>query len=313
MKVVVIGALGHIGSKLIRELPRKFKNCEIVMIDNFLTQRYCSLFSLPRGPRYKFFEADVVKADLEKIVKSADVVIHLSQIADLRHEYIGQKNIEGTNYRGLTRIADLCAKYKVRLFFPSTTSVYGVNKKWVYDDGPVSDLSPQSPYAESKLVAERYLRRLGRKSNLPFTILRWGTIFGVSPGIRFNTAVSKFCMEAAFGQPLSVWRTAYNQYRPYLDIDDAVNSIIFLIKKDIFEGDIYNVATLNVRVKDVVRIIKKYLKNTKIRLVDHPIMSEYSYKVSSRKIESMGFVARGDLEDGIRGTLKLFGAVSSNQ
>ncbi len=44
MKFVITGALGHIGSQLIRELPKMFPNAEIVMIDNLSTQRYCSFF-----------------------------------------------------------------------------------------------------------------------------------------------------------------------------------------------------------------------------------------------------------------------------
>ena len=47
MKIVVTGALGHIGSRLIRELPTIFPDANIVLIDNLSTQRYCSLFNLP--------------------------------------------------------------------------------------------------------------------------------------------------------------------------------------------------------------------------------------------------------------------------
>ena len=33
MKIIVTGALGHIGSKLIRELPARFPGAEIIMVD----------------------------------------------------------------------------------------------------------------------------------------------------------------------------------------------------------------------------------------------------------------------------------------
>jgi nucleoside-diphosphate-sugar epimerase len=53
MKVVITGALGHIGSHLIRRLPDFFTDCEVVMIDNLATQRYPSLFNLTDAARYR--------------------------------------------------------------------------------------------------------------------------------------------------------------------------------------------------------------------------------------------------------------------
>ncbi len=54
MKIVVTGALGHIGSRLILELPTMFPGAEIVLLDNLSTQRYCSLFYLPETGHYRF-------------------------------------------------------------------------------------------------------------------------------------------------------------------------------------------------------------------------------------------------------------------
>ena len=309
MRIVVTGALGHIGSRLIRTLPSKFKGCEVVMVDNFLTQRYSSLFFLPHQGKYKFIEADVTKINLMEIFRGADVVVHLAQIADLAHEYIGQKDIERINYKGLVNVANMCADVGVKLFFPSTSSVYGTNKMKVVEDDE-GDLKPQSQYAENKLRCEKYLKTFAAKSGLRYCVFRWGTIFGVSPGMRFNTAVNRFCLEAACGRPLSVWRTAYRQFRPYLDLDDAVESLVFLIKKDLFGGQTYNVATVNSRVSDVVGIIRKLVGGVRVNLIDHPIMSDYSYKISSDKIKNEGFVFRGDLEKGIVSTLAQFKNVS---
>ena len=61
MKILVTGALGHIGSRLIRELPVSFPEAQIVMIDNMSAQRYCSLFDLPREGNYSFVEGDVLE------------------------------------------------------------------------------------------------------------------------------------------------------------------------------------------------------------------------------------------------------------
>ena len=79
MKIIVTGALGHIGSKLIRDLPLHFQDSELVLIDNFTTQRYTSLFNLPNH-KYKFFFKDIIKDNLNEIFYGADVVIHLAAL-----------------------------------------------------------------------------------------------------------------------------------------------------------------------------------------------------------------------------------------
>ncbi len=108
------------------------------------------------------------------------------------------------------------------LFYVSTTSVYGTQEAEVDENCTLEELKPQSPYAETKLKEESLLKEMGLKSDLRFIICRFGTIFGASPGMRFHTAVNKFCFQSVIGSPVTVWRTALNQVRPYLDLDEAV-------------------------------------------------------------------------------------------
>ena len=64
MKIVVTGAIGHIGSYIVRDLGNKFPQSSIIMIDNMMTQRFPSLFNLPVGVKYKFIEGDVNSLNL---------------------------------------------------------------------------------------------------------------------------------------------------------------------------------------------------------------------------------------------------------
>ena len=58
MRFVITGALGHIGSRLLRAVPQQFGDADVVLVDDLSTQRYCSLFDLPGGANYQFLEAD---------------------------------------------------------------------------------------------------------------------------------------------------------------------------------------------------------------------------------------------------------------
>ena len=84
---------------------------------------------------------------------------------------------------------------------------------------------------------EKYIKK--NLTNSKYVILRLGTIYGPSPGIRFHTAVNKFCYNASIGEPITVYKTALNQFRPYLSLKDAFKVFKFTIDKDLFKNNIY--------------------------------------------------------------------------
>jgi UDP-glucose 4-epimerase len=306
MKAVITGALGHIGSRLIREIPAAFPGAQIVMIDDLSTQRYCSLFNLPKEAKYSFCEADVLDADLVPLIKGADVVVHLAAITNAAGSFEIRNEVERVNFLGTERVARACRETGCPLIFLSTTSVYGTQKELVDEDCSLADLKPQSPYAESKLKAERLLEEMGDANGLRFVTCRFGTIFGTSIGMRFHTAVNKFCWQAVMGEPLTVWRTALHQRRPYLELADAVRAILFIIQKNLFDRRLYNVVTANATVGEIIENISHYIPDLSIRYVDTEIMNQLSYNVSSRRFAGLGFDFKGRLDDGIRETLELF-------
>lgn len=304
MKIVVTGALGHIGSSLIRRLPLSFSDVEVVMLDNLSTQRYCSLFNLPSGCKYRFIEGDVLDCDLDGIFRGASVVIHLAAITNAEGSFQIKDQVEKVNVEGTMRVVQACLKAGCSMIFVSTTSVYGTQNEEVDEDCSGAELKPQSPYAESKLKAERYLQEMAGKG-LRVAICRFGTIFGASVGMRFHTAINKFCWQAIMGQPITVWRTAMDQVRPYLDLGDAVRALIFITSNKLYNGHIYNVVTVNESVRHITEIISRYVPGLSIQYVDSRIMNQLSYRVSSNRFRDKGFQFSGNLEEGIRATLDL--------
>jgi len=313
MKLVITGALGHIGSRLIQSIrPDEFD--EVILVDNLATQRYCSLFNLPAGVAWRFVQADVTAedVDLARLLAGAHVVVHLAAITNAESSFEMQEQIENVNYFGTERVARACVLAGCRLLFPSTTSVYGVSSGIVDEECSAAELKPQSPYAANKLRAERLLAELGASSSLRFFTGRFGTIYGASIGMRFHTAVNRFIWEACIGQPLTVWRTAIDQMRPYRDLGDAVAAIRFVLRTDLFDNQIYNVLTDNATVRQITDIIRKYVPELRIDLVDRAIMNQLSYTVDQRKFESRGFQYLGNLEAGIAESIHLFQSLAAH-
>jgi UDP-glucose 4-epimerase len=310
MRVVITGALGHIGSRLIRDLADAWPGIEIVMIDNLATERYGSLFDLPANGRYRFVEADVLEADLTPMFDGAAAVIHLAALTNWARTDLRDR-MQHVNLEGTERVARACVAAGAALLFPSTTSVYGVPYGMVDENCPPAGLQPQSLYAAWKLQSEERLRSLGAHEGLQFVIFRMGTIFGPSAGMRFHTAVNQFCWRAVARQRVEVWQTASDQFRPYLDLSDAVRGMIFALRRRQFDGRVYNVLTLNATVAHVVDVLSSFVPDVQITHVDSPLMNTLSYCVDNSRFAQLGFEFRGTLERGIGDTIAMLAGRSS--
>jgi nucleoside-diphosphate-sugar epimerase len=111
------------------------------------------------------------------------------------------------------------------------------------------------------------------------------------------------------GQPITVWRTALHQHRPYLDLGDAVEAIKFIIQRKLYDRRVYNVVTTNASVSRILEIISVYIPDLCIQYVDTEIMNQLSYHVSNNRFKNLGFEFQGNLEQGISETIELLKGV----
>ena len=311
MKITVTGGLGHIGSALIRSNLESLGVKEIVVIDSLSTQRFSSLFNLSPNPKITFIDSSVEELNSNnlEIIKGSTALIHLAAMTDASGS-VNKRDVLFANNLGSTEVViKLCIEQGIKLVFPSSTSVYGSQLSLVDENS--LDLNPQSPYADCKLREESLIKE-STASGLVGVILRFGTIHGVSPGMRFHTAVNKFCFDYTLDKPLSVWRTAINQYRPYLALSDAIRAIQHVITKEIYDGQIYNVLTENISLQRIISTIEEIGgRPARIEYVDSPIMNQFSYEVSKRKFEETGFEYQGSVHEDISSTLKILNGIQN--
>lgn len=309
MRLIITGGLGHIGSGLLSDINNIKNLKEIVVLDNAISNKKYVFFNLKIKAKIRFIDENILSFDLNKIIKTDDIIIHFAAITNAVESFKIKKELMKNNFLSTKKIVDVSTKKRIRCIFLSSTSIYGSSEKIMFEDDK-KNLNPQSPYADCKLKEERYILNAAKKHKINFIILRLGTIYGVSPGMRFHTAVNKFCYQAAFNKPLTVWRTALHQKRPYLDLKDAIKCIKFVISSNLFNNNIFNVVTNNIDLKTLLSIIKKY-KKIKIKLVSNKIMNQLSYEVSDKKIQDYGFKKSGNLNLQIKKTLSIFKGIKS--
>ncbi len=297
MNILITGCLGHIGSSIISKLLKKKHN--IFGIDSNSNNNLNTIFNLQKK-KFTFFLEDLKKFEYKKKIKKIDIIIHLASTTNAELSLLNKKNYLKNNLKCFEKILEICEFYKSKLIHISSTSVYGLSSDLVDENLNEKYLKPQSPYADIKLKEEKLLKN----SNIKFVSLRFGTIVGASSGMRFHTAVNKFCLAARFDKPCPVWKSAYNQYRPYLSLRDAVKTFDFFINnKNLINNEIYNVVTNNFTVAEILFKIKKiYNKKIKINYVNSKIMNQLSYKVDGNKIKKIGLILSNKIDIDIKNT-----------
>ncbi len=276
--ILVTGGCGYIGSKLIRDLAmdEKLAGSTIRILDSMLRERYVAIMDLPAEGDYEFLEGDIRKED------------------DLKAAF---RDFE-INVSGGRKVVDYAVKRGVeRFIYSSTASVYGPTKG-VVDE--TVQCKPISPYGESKLQAEKFCLDASRTSGMSSTVLRLGTVFGYSIGMRFDTVVDRFVYLACAGMPLTVWESAQQEKRPYLHLQDSCRVIIHALKQKGMKGQTYNVVGENATINRITNAIAKEVPDVEVIVTPTPNLNQVSYELDASRIAKLGFHPQHDLEGGVR-------------
>src|ERR1700751_4426659 len=188
MVVLVTGGAGYIGSKLIRDLSVNpgLEGRTIRVLDSMLRERYVSIMDLPREGHFEFLEGDIRNdADLKKAFVDVDMVVDLAGITNAPLSFERKELTFDVNVNGGRKVVEYAVNAGVeKYFYSSTASVYGPTKGVVDEE---YSCKPISPYGESKLQGEKACLDASKLHGLDAMVLRLGTVFGYSIGMRFET------------------------------------------------------------------------------------------------------------------------------
>ena len=299
MKILITGALGHIGSYIINDLVKLKKIKKIILLDNANSERFNVLFGL-ENEKLEYLYGDLTDTNFCKKIPKSIIVIHLASITNAEKSFEIENKLKKNNLGCFKNIVNYCEKNKAKLIHISSTSVYGPQKGLV--DETQKKLSPRSPYAEVKLIEEKMLKK---NSKVDYITLRFGTISGFSQGMRFHTAVNKFCLNAVLGIKIPIWGRSANLYRPYLSVKDASKTIKFIIQRNHFPKDVFNVLSENKTVNEILGLIRINKITPKIKYVKSRILNQDTYKISKKKIEKLVIKLNNKIKYDIIKTLKM--------
>jgi nucleoside-diphosphate-sugar epimerase len=295
-RVLVVGGAGYIGSILTAMLLRK--GFHVRVLDSLLFSD--DALNVVKGhPNFELMHGDV--RDIQSVVEAVaecQAVVHLAAIVgDPACEVDRRLSIEIN--RAATRILiDVARGYDVeRFLFASTCSVYGASE-FLMDEH--SKLNPLSTYARTKADSEQILLEAKSAGFRP-TILRLGTVFGLSPRPRFDLVVNLLAARAATLGKITIFNG--EQWRPFLHVRDAARAFAMCLEAnaDVVSGQIFNVGdyALNHKLSEIGDLVARMSPNLVIERIENE--DRRNYRVSFDKIHTLlGFRCQTTLEEGIR-------------
>ena len=305
LKILISGGAGYIGSELTPFLLQK--GYDITVIDNLLFNQN-SLNSCSKYNNFNFIKEDVTNIEFVKeIINEFDYYIPLAALVGAP---LCEKDPKKTKIVNLLSHSELIKHIdeRIKIIFPSTNSGYGRSKEGEFcnENSPVN---PLSDYGKYKLDVEKLY--LSRKNSVVF---RFATVFGSSSRMRMDLLVNDFVYKAYKENSIILFEAGFR--RNFLHIQDAVRVFEFTIDNfDKMKQQIFNVglSTANLTKLQLAEKIKEHFPDFFIHCSE--IKSDpdkRDYLVSNKKIESIGWVAKYDLDFGIVELKKLYSMLNFN-
>ncbi len=304
--VLITGGAGYIGSLLTGLLLER--GCRVTVVDSLLFGGE-SLLAHWHHPRFRLVTADVCEPDcLVPLLDTADsertVVVHLAAIVGFPAcQALGEQASRRFNVDATRLVFEQAEEAGVdRLVFSSTYSNYGraPDGKPVTEDSP---LHPQSLYAETKIASEQLLLDRAKDANTAPVVLRFATLFGISPRTRFDLIVNQFSLEALTRRKLVIYQRGYA--RAFVHVRDVCDAILLALgaPDETVRGHVFNVGgdEGNATKDEIVGLVQKHIRNVEVEYKDLSFGGDMrDIQVSFAKIrEVLDFVPRIDIESGI--------------
>jgi nucleoside-diphosphate-sugar epimerase len=306
MRILITGGAGYVGSSLV---PLLLAAGHRVRVVDHLAHGGESLLGVWCHSEFEFFRGDIRdRTLLRSTVSGQDAVVHLAAVvgdpACSRQPDVARAiNLDAS----LALIEESQRAGVGRFVFASTCSNYGKMKDPNQYVDEESELCPVSLYAETKVAVEKALLESGHNHSWCPTLLRFSTVYGVSPRMRFDLTVNEFTMEMLTRKHLKVFGEQF--WRPYVHVCDAARAVqlVLSLPTTTVSGSVFNVGATdqNFQKQQLVELIRPYAPDAVVEFV-HKTEDPRDYRVSFARISNqLGFKTTRTVAEGISEVARL--------
>jgi nucleoside-diphosphate-sugar epimerase len=295
---LITGGAGYIGVALAEELLAAGR--EVTVLDALLHRQK------DRAEELRHAGARVIEGDIRDAkaradaLEGADNIVHLAAIVGDPACARDPELAQAVNVDASKALAAEAAQTNVERFvMASTCSNYGRMKDPTVPIDETGVLAPVSLYAEQKVAVEQHL--LSLQAPFAVTCLRFATVYGVAPRMRFDLTVNEFTRDLWADRKLEVFGEQF--WRPYVHVRDAARAVRTVLEAPTaqVEGEVFNVGDSgeNYRKLDLVEQIRRHVTTGEVVFVNRD-EDPRDYKVSFSKVrDTLGFRVERRVEDGI--------------
>ena len=303
-RVLVTGGAGFIGSHLVDRLVDE--GYDVRVIDNLYSGKLENIERHIKSGKVDFVEGDIRDSALvKKSLVGVDAVFHLAAIISVPFSVSNPELTFDVNLTGTLNLLNACSEKSVNKFiFVSSCAVFGDTKILPVNEN--ASTNPISPYAESKLLAERDCLSFQQKGLLQSVVLRFFNVYGPRQGMNdYSGVITRFINRAKQKQSLTIYGDG-SQTRDFVNVHDIVEALLASLKSSSANGEVFNIGSG--KPTSITELAKTVLELTgqdlEIRY-ELPRAGDIkdSYADISKAKRLLGYEPKVTLRDGLRALL----------
>jgi|TARA_B110001454_G_scaffold75057_1_gene72595 nucleoside-diphosphate-sugar epimerase len=235
MKFAVTGGAGFVGSNIVKLLVKE--NHDVLVIDNMHTGKKENLQEV--FDKIEFYELDIRNIpELENKIKDVDGIFHEAALTIVQESFLMEEEYYDVNVKGTENIFKIAEKYRIKVVFASSSSVYGNTEKIPIIEN--NERNPINPYGKTKLEDEFLAEKYSDKG-VSIIGLRYFNIFGKGQTGSYAGVITKFVNQLKEKKSPIIFGNG-SQIRDFIFVEDIAQANLSAMLSKINSG-FFNIGT----------------------------------------------------------------------